>query len=81
MEYKIARTPKEWRARLNLTQDDVAKALGIHRTTYSSWERNPQKMEIEEGVALADVFGCDFSEIIFFKLKPNKMLDIERDVS
>lgn len=81
MDNKIARTPKEWRARLNLTQGDVAEALGVHRTTYSFWEKNPQKMEIGEGIALADVFGCEFSDIIFFDYEPNKMLGKRMEVS
>lgn len=29
---------KEWRSRLNITQEKAAELLGVHRVTYTNWE-------------------------------------------
>lgn len=31
---------KEWRTRLNITQESAASLLGVHLDAYISWEKN-----------------------------------------
>lgn len=56
---------KAWRRARGITQERMAKSLGIHVNTYINWENEPQKMSIEYGMKASEVLGVDFNDIIF----------------
>ena len=59
MQYSL----KELRARLNETQADVAKAMGISLSTYHYWESNILNVNYGNVLKLADHFGVSVEEI------------------
>ncbi len=67
MKYTI----KELRARKNVTQSDVAKALGISLTTYNAWENNISNLKVSKVQALATYFGVTIGDIFFEELHEN----------
>ncbi|MHA7580431.1 helix-turn-helix transcriptional regulator [Paenibacillus vandeheii] len=69
------RTIREWRAYRKLTKSAMALKLGVHNNTYKRIEEQPEKLEIEEAMRLAEALECKMSEIIFFENNPNLMLD------
>lgn len=58
-------SPKELRARNNLTQREVAEMLGISINTYNAWEKDISKVSIGKVNALARIFGVELDDIFF----------------
>ena len=56
-------TLKELRARNNLTQEDIAKKLGISRQAYNKIEAEPSKMSVVRLSELADILGVTIGDI------------------
>ena len=56
---------KVHRAKANMTQEDVAKSLGINRNTYSSWEKYKTYPDVIQLIRLADVFECSLDAFYF----------------
>lgn len=48
---------KEIRVRKNLTQADVAKALGVSSVVYCRYETGARQPSVETLIQLADIFG------------------------
>lgn len=67
---QVKRELKALRARIGLTQKDVAERLGIHTQTYIEYENNAGKFKIETLYKLAPVLEIDVKELvdIFFSL-------------
>lgn len=55
---------KELREHRKLTQADVAKALGIDRTTYGKYETGDSSPHYEKLIQLADFFGVSVDYLI-----------------
>jgi|GEM_PF-2858048 len=71
------RTLREWRAYLKKSKKELAKALGIHSSTYAKWEDHPQEIRVCEIPRLAAALGCEANEIIFFEENPSFKLGID----
>ena len=56
-------TLKELRARKNMTQDQVAKELGISTQTYNAWEKDISNVAVSKVQAVADYFGVQIGQI------------------
>lgn len=54
---------KGLRANSNLSLEEVASKLGITRVAYTNKETGKTKLSLEEGFALADLFGCSITDI------------------
>lgn len=61
MKFKLV----EWRRAKGITQEEMAKRLGISKPTYVRWERKPQDITIGMAYAIADIFETELSAIIF----------------
>lgn len=59
MKYSL----KELRARKNMTQDQVAKELGISPQTYNAWEKDISNVAVSKVQAVADYFGVQIGQI------------------
>ncbi|ETK29927.1 hypothetical protein ERIC1_1c34860 [Paenibacillus larvae subsp. larvae DSM 25719] len=71
------RTLREWRANRNYVKQDMAKALGIHPSTYAKWEKNPEEIKICDAIRIAEVLHCNIKDIIFFEDEPKLNLDFK----
>lgn len=58
-------TVKMARIGANLTQQEVADAMGVHVQTYSQMERHPEKMSIEEAISFGRIVGRDWTTISY----------------
>lgn len=56
---------KEWRKARGITIAEMAGKLGVHPNTYQSWEENPGKISIENGIKIAAYIDVPFDDIIF----------------
>lgn len=63
MPEHIQFTVKELRARKNLTQRQVADALGVSLPTYSAWEKNISGVGVSKVEALAQFHGVTLNDI------------------
>lgn len=48
----------------NMTQEEVAKYLGISRNTLAAYESGKQKIPLTVFIYLADLYKCDVYEIL-----------------
>ena len=59
MQYSL----KELRARNNLTQEKMAKLLGISRQSYIKIEKNPQNVTCDRMTVIAKILGVSLGDI------------------
>lgn len=67
---------KQWRSRLNITQEEAAKLLGVHRVTYTIWETGVSP--INKSAKLAASF-CELAYIAadqFIESNPSTLNNI-----
>lgn len=69
----MAMSMKAWRRAKGLTQEEMAKMLGVHTNTYVSWEANPQNISISKCIEIANNLGVPFDDIIFLPENSTKM--------
>jgi len=58
---------KENRARLNLTQADLAKLVNVRRETISSLEKGKYNPSLKLAMDIAKVFDSRVEELFFFE--------------
>lgn len=56
---------KAARVNAGLTQEELAKKMGVHRLTIAAWEANPASMKIKEAEQLCSILGVSFDQIFF----------------
>lgn len=54
---------KELRVEKNLSQDEVAKRIGIGRNSYISFEQGKKELKFSEIIKLSDIFGISLENI------------------
>jgi len=57
---------KEHRARLNLTQEDLAKRVNVRRETIVFLEKNKYNPSLKLAYDIAKVFDCSIEDIFYF---------------
>jgi putative transcriptional regulator len=57
---------KEHRARLNLTQEDLAKKVNVRRETILFLEKNKYNPSLKLAYDIAKVFDCSIEDIFYF---------------
>ena len=65
----------KYRKQKNLSQEDLAKEIGVTRQTISKWELNETSPDLKQAAKLAELFEISFDELILKqnnKLKKNK---------
>ena len=55
---------KELRTQKGLSQEQVAKAIGVSRPTYTAMEVGKQKLDLEEAQKLAKLYGIGVDELV-----------------
>lgn len=59
----------ELRTKKNLSQGDVADALGVSRQSVSKWENNSTVPDLDKIIKLAELFGVSLDELVLNKGK------------
>ena len=62
----IIKKIKAYRNKNGLTQTEVAKRIGICKSTVSMWENDKSKPSINNLKKLAEIFGCTTDELLEF---------------
>ena len=60
---------KEFRAKRDLSQEEVAKILGVNRTAVAKWETGANSPRLDKLVELAKLFRCTVDELLGVKSK------------
>lgn len=60
----IGQKLKEQRTAAGLSQEDLAKAVGVSRQTVSSWENNHSYPDIGSIMKLSDLYGASLDELL-----------------
>lgn len=55
---------RELREQLGITQEELARRLGVEPPAVSKWDRNLAYPRMDKLVAMADIFGCTVDDII-----------------
>lgn len=58
---------KSIREKKGVKQTAVAKHLGVSRQTYAGYERDQERMSIDQARAVCEFLNCDIGEIFFRK--------------
>jgi len=72
---KLAERIKALRGELGLSQEELAKRLGVSRPKISQMENNEVRITAEELVALADIFNTSVESMIDFNKTPRVILE------
>ena len=59
MQYSL----RELRARMNWTQAQTAKKLGVSTQTYNAWEKDLSNVKIGKVISIANLFGVRLEEL------------------
>lgn len=52
-------TVKQARVGVDMTQEEMAKALGVSTSTYASWEKKPLQFKVDKLQKFTEVTGVD----------------------
>lgn len=55
---------KSERAQMQLSQEDLAKRLGVHPNTLQKWEKDMSHCPLAQAVSMAHIFGCSLEWLI-----------------
>lgn len=61
-EKQVARNIKSCRIRIGKNQEDIAKELGVTKTTYLNIENNPMNYSINKLNMIAKALNCNIDE-------------------
>jgi DNA-binding XRE family transcriptional regulator len=59
MTFRQVRLMKE------ISQQQLADAIGVHVNTVMHWEKKPDNIPVSKAIAIANFLGCDITSIIF----------------
>lgn len=58
-------TLRQWRLAKEISQETMAKNLGVHVNTYQNWEKAPEKISIRDAVRIAKILSVDMNDVSF----------------
>lgn len=62
----MGRTLKEWRVHRDLTQEQLAKKIGVPVSTYNGWEKNSDSIKIGNVLKVCNALDVSPQDVIFF---------------
>ena len=74
MNYNLCQRIGELRTRFGITQSELAKRLGVTRSSVNAWELGFATPQLAHIVEMAKVFGTTVDDIL--NLSPKVMIDI-----
>lgn len=54
----------KYRKKYNLSQEDLAREIGVTRQTISKWELNETAPDLKQAIKLAELFNINFNKIL-----------------
>ena len=60
----MANNIKVERARFEMSQEDLATALNVNKSTIGNWENEIGSCSISKAIELANVFGCSLDYLV-----------------
>jgi DNA-binding XRE family transcriptional regulator len=57
---------REYRAKQNMTQDELAELVGVRRETIINLEKGRYNPSLKLAMDIAKVFSCTIEELFFF---------------
>ena len=63
----MALTMRQWRKAKEFSQEYMAECLGVHVNTYLNWEKEPEKISIENSQKIAKILNIPINDILFKK--------------
>lgn len=64
MRYRVRHTLKQWRQLTGLTQEELANAIGRHRTTVVAWEQGKSAPDANDIAEIEKVLKIKWSDDI-----------------
>ena len=55
---------RELRQEKQLSQEELARLLGVDRSSVARWETGSNNPRMEKLIALARIFGCSLDELV-----------------
>lgn len=71
----MANNIKVERARFEMSQEELATAIGVNKSTIRNWEGEIGACSISKAIELANVFGCSLDYLV--GLTDNRRRDYE----
>lgn len=62
--FKLGNNLKQLRQKMGLRQEDVAKMVGVERSTLANWERGAKQPSVEMLVKLSQLYGVSLDELV-----------------
>lgn len=62
MRYRVKHTLRQWRQLAGLTQDNLAEAVGVHRTTIVRWEQGKTQPTAEDIAKIEKALAVKWSD-------------------
>lgn len=62
VRYRVKHTLRQWRQLAGLTQDDLAEAVGVHRTTIVRWEQGKTQPTAEDIAKIEKALAVKWSD-------------------
>ena len=56
-------TVKQARVGVGMTQENMAKALGVSTSKYASWEKRPEKIPYKDVVRITKITGIGMNDL------------------
>ena len=64
---------KDLREGSDMTQEELARRLNTHTTTYARWERNPQSIKLSNLILIAKFYGVSLDYLAGLTNKYTKL--------
>lgn len=61
---EIGANLRHWRHQRRFTQEDLARMVGVERTTVANWERGAKQPSLENLVRLSQALGVSLEELV-----------------
>ena len=74
MDYNLCQRISELRTRFGITQSELAKRLGVTRSSVNAWELGFATPQLKHIVEMSKIFGTTVDEIL--NVSPKVMIDI-----
>jgi transcriptional regulator with XRE-family HTH domain len=71
---------KDLRLKKKMSQDELAKEMGLSRTTITMWETNQRKPDLDSAKALAQIFGVTTDYLLGNVEKPDRIAVAEPEI-
>lgn len=65
----MQRTLKEWRAHLEISQNEMSNKLNVSPSTYNIWENRPEEIRAKTAISISEILEVPVEDIIFYNKK------------